>query len=78
MTELPQTPSFRLDGKRALIAGASSGIGLGAATALAEAGADVVLTARRTGPLCVRSCPDEIGPWRASSSPAERPPSLAE
>ena len=51
MTELPQTPSFRLDGKRALIAGASSGIGLGAATALAEAGADVVLTARRTGPL---------------------------
>jgi len=40
---LPKTPSFRLDGKRALVAGASSGIGLGAAVALAEAGADVVV-----------------------------------
>lgn len=44
---LPKTPSFRLDGKRALVTGASSGIGLGAAAALAEAGADVTLVARR-------------------------------
>lgn len=43
---LPQTPSFRLDGKRALIAGASSGIGLACAAALGSAGADVTLTAR--------------------------------
>ena len=43
---LPQTPSFRLDGKRALVTGASSGIGLGCAVALAEAGAHVVMTAR--------------------------------
>ena len=43
---LPKTPSFRLDGRRALVAGASSGIGLGAAVALAEAGAHVTLAAR--------------------------------
>lgn len=43
---LPRTPSFRLDGKRALVTGASSGIGLGCAVALAEAGAHVVMTAR--------------------------------
>jgi NAD(P)-dependent dehydrogenase (short-subunit alcohol dehydrogenase family) len=43
---LPRTPSFRLDGKRALVVGASSGIGLGAAVALAETGAHVTLAAR--------------------------------
>mgnify|MGYP001803159563 CR=1 FL=1 len=43
---LPQTPSFQLDGKRALVAGASSGIGLGCAVALAQAGAEVILAAR--------------------------------
>ncbi|HRJ68482.1 MAG TPA: SDR family oxidoreductase [Beijerinckiaceae bacterium] len=48
---LPRTPSFRLDGKRALVTGASSGIGLGAAAALAEAGARVLLVARRENEL---------------------------
>ncbi len=43
---LPKTPSFRLDGKRALVTGAGRGIGLAAATALADAGADVTLVAR--------------------------------
>jgi NAD(P)-dependent dehydrogenase (short-subunit alcohol dehydrogenase family) len=43
---LPRTPSFRLDGRRALVTGASSGIGLGCAVALAEQGAEVVLSAR--------------------------------
>ncbi|GGX71956.1 SDR family NAD(P)-dependent oxidoreductase [Saccharospirillum salsuginis] len=44
--ELPKTPSFRLDGKRALVTGAGRGIGLACAVALAEAGAEVTLTAR--------------------------------
>jgi len=48
---LPRTPSFRLDGRRALVAGASSGIGLACAVALAEAGAHVVLAARRADKL---------------------------
>ena len=43
---LPRTPSFRLTGQRALVTGASSGIGLGAAAALAQAGAEVTLAAR--------------------------------
>lgn len=43
---LPRTPSFRLDGRRALVAGASSGIGAACAVALGEAGADVTLMAR--------------------------------
>lgn len=51
MMELPQTPSFRLDGKRALVTGASSGIGLACATALAEHGAGVTLAARRADKL---------------------------
>ncbi len=46
MSELPKTPSFRLDGRRALVTGAGRGIGLALAAALAEAGAAVTLLAR--------------------------------
>jgi NAD(P)-dependent dehydrogenase (short-subunit alcohol dehydrogenase family) len=51
VTTLPRIPSFRLDGKRALVTGAGRGIGLAAAAALAEAGAHVVLAARSTGEI---------------------------
>ncbi len=44
--KLPKTPSQRLDGKRAFVAGASRGIGLGCAVALAAQGAHVVCAAR--------------------------------
>ena len=43
----PQTPSFRLDGRLAVVAGASSGIGFACAVALAEAGAQVFCVARK-------------------------------
>src|SRR5215472_4928062 len=43
---VPPAPSFRLDGKRALVTGAGRGIGLAAASALADAGAHVTLLAR--------------------------------
>jgi len=51
MVSLPQTPTFDLSGKRALVVGASSGIGLGAAVVLARAGAHVTLAARNEAAL---------------------------
>ena len=51
MIELPKTPSRSLNGRKALIIGASSGIGLGCAVALAEAGAHVCLSARNVNNL---------------------------
>jgi NAD(P)-dependent dehydrogenase (short-subunit alcohol dehydrogenase family) len=57
---LPSSPSFSLTGKRALVTGASRGIGLAAAAALASAGAHVTLNARdgsdlRTAAEAIRS-----------------------
>jgi NAD(P)-dependent dehydrogenase (short-subunit alcohol dehydrogenase family) len=46
MGELAPAPSFRLDGKRALVSGAGRGIGLAAASVLADAGAHVTLLSR--------------------------------
>ena len=43
---LPRTPSFRLDGRRALVTGGGRGLGVAIAAALAQAGAEVVVAAR--------------------------------
>ena len=51
MPDLATAPSFRLDGKRALVTGAGRGIGLEAAGALADAGAHVTLAARTAGEI---------------------------
>lgn len=68
MMNFLKTPSFRLDGKRALVTGASRGIGWAAACALAEAGAEVVLVARSEPELqsaCegIRSAGGKVMPW---------------
>ncbi len=64
---LPRTPSFRLDGKRALVTGASSGIGLAAAVALAEAGADIVLAARSVDKLLALEADIAAHGWSATT-----------
>ncbi|MEK6216247.1 MAG: SDR family oxidoreductase [Boseongicola sp.] len=63
---LPKTPSFRLDGNRALVAGASSGIGEACAVALAEAGAHVTLAARRGDKLEALAANMEVAGFAAS------------
>jgi len=49
--QIPRTPSFRLDGRNAIVTGASSGIGFACAAALSQAGAEVTCVARRAEPL---------------------------
>ena len=56
---LPVTPSFRLDGRRAIVTGAGRGIGLAAAAALAAAGAEVTLVARTAAEIAAAAM--EIG-----------------
>lgn len=51
MSDRPVLDRFRLDGKVAVVTGASSGLGVAFAQALAEAGADVALGARRVDRL---------------------------
>ncbi|MEM6465011.1 MAG: SDR family oxidoreductase [Pseudomonadota bacterium] len=68
---LPRTPSLRLDGRHALVAGASSGIGLGAAVALAEAGAEVTLVARSAQALDAAVAAFAREGWAAQARPLD-------
>ena len=56
---LPRAPSFGLEGRRAIVTGAGRGIGLAAAAALADAGAQVTLVARSAREI--EEAADEIG-----------------
>ena len=68
---LPRTPSFRLEGQRALVAGASSGIGEGCAVALAEAGAEVTLVARGAERLEALAAEMRSEGWAARTLPLD-------
>lgn len=68
---LPRTPSFRLEGRRALVAGASSGIGEAAAVALAEQGAEVWLAARRAPELDALQAQMAAQGWTAHALPLD-------
>ena len=72
MSDLPRTPSFDLSGKRALVTGASSGIGLGCAVALAEGGAHVVCAARRAEVLQEAVDAMSAQGWSAEALPLDQ------
>jgi NAD(P)-dependent dehydrogenase (short-subunit alcohol dehydrogenase family) len=57
--DLPKSPSFRLDDRRAIVTGAGRGIGLAAAAALADAGAEVTLVSRTK--LEIEAAADAMG-----------------
>ena len=69
--ELTKTPSFRLDGKRALVTGAGRGIGLAAASALADAGAHVTLAARTVDEIENAGLAMSARGWTASALPLD-------
>ena len=60
---------FRLDGKTVLVTGASRGLGLAMATAMAEAGAHVVLNGRHAEVLEERAAALAAAGLEASTAP---------
>ena len=68
---LPRTPSFDLTDKRALVTGATSGIGEGCAVALAEAGAHVTLVARTADKLHAQAKAFAEQGWMATALPLD-------
>jgi shikimate 5-dehydrogenase len=68
---------FRLDGKVAVVTGASGGLGAGCSLALAQVGADVVLAARRTdrmADVASEMTPAPPSPSTAACPVTEQPP----
>ena len=70
---LPRTPSYRLDGKRAVVIGGSRGIGLGCAVALAEQGASVV----KSGAAAIVTKPFNLLPSSLLNNNETQPPNYA-
>ena len=68
MPDVLKLPSFRLDGKVALVTGAGRGLGAAIATGFAEAGADVILVGRTRVHLEEISRQIESGGGRSSVS----------
>ena len=66
MTPLPIAPSFRLQGRHALVTGAGRGIGVAIATALAQHGAHVHLAARTADEVAALAQAIQAAGWRAS------------
>ena len=64
MIVLPETPSFNLTGKKALVVGASSGIGMACACALASKGAFVTIASRRLETLTEVSDEMNLKGWK--------------
>ncbi len=67
----PVLPSFRLDGRTALVTGAGAGIGAATAAALAEAGAEVVLVARNGSELEALAGQIEAAGGRVRAQPCD-------
>jgi len=67
MTLSPPLPSFRLDGKRALITGGGRGIGAAGAAVFAQAGAAVTLCARTAKEVEERAAEIREAGWEADA-----------
>lgn len=68
---LPVTPSFRLDGRRAIVTGAGRGIGFALAAALSGAGAAVTLVSRSAHEVEAGAAQIRAGGGSADSAPLD-------